>query len=289
MLPPLPAVPGPVPVAPPPAVPTLPPTVAPAPPVLLPPALVVPPGDDELPPMPALALAPPPPPLALVDPPLVAAPPPLPTLLLEAPPLPALALVAPPLEDVLPPPALEAPPPPELRPAPVVPALLWPPRLVEPALAPAAAPALPPVPGLPSALEFPPLQETSQPAAPIIRIAQPGNLCIPTPCGIDKACFLLRGTKPRSFSCARGRKWFTPGRSPRLPAKTTTKIARSLKECASGKRIGFVPPTAPMAVGKKKRLSEQGHEDLIRVRVVGGFRVLPEVAGRTQAMVTDGQ
>jgi len=79
-----------------------------------PPALVVPPGEDELAPLPAMLLEPPPLP-ALVVPPLGPAPPPLPALL-KAPPLPALALVAPPLGDVLPPlPTAELEPPPPTR------------------------------------------------------------------------------------------------------------------------------------------------------------------------------
>ena len=155
---------------------------------------------------PALVVeAPPPPALALVVPPADDAPPPLPTL--AAPPPPALAPVVPPADDALPPlPALvlEPPPLPRLVVPPVAAALLWPPELVEPAAAPAAASPLPPVPSpLPSALEFAPLQEINQPAAPMIRIARPGNLCIRTPCGIGEACSFPEA-EDNSFSVARG-------------------------------------------------------------------------------------
>jgi len=74
----------------------------------------------------------------------------------------------PPLPELVAPPVAAVPPP---RPA-----------LVEPPLVAGAAPPAPPAPGpLPSGLGFALLQAASQPAAPIIRIAQ-GNLYMPAPC-----------------------------------------------------------------------------------------------------------
>jgi hypothetical protein len=140
-----------------------------------------------------------PPELALLVPPLVPALPPLPELVMEPALPPELALVVPPLAPALPPlPELVAPPLAAARP----------PLL---ALVAEAAPPVPPVPGLlPSGLEFVLLQEHSQPAAPAIKIARPGNLCIPTPQGFGESYSTSGGRRRQPFSCAIARKWFTP-------------------------------------------------------------------------------
>jgi hypothetical protein len=139
-----------------------------------------------------------PPELALLVPPLATAPP-LPELVVEPALPPEFALVVPPLAPALPPlPELVAPPLAAARP----------PLL---ALVTEAAPPVPPVPGLlPSGLEFVLLQEHSQPAAPTIKIARPGNLCIPTPQGFGESYSIFGGRRRQPFSCAIARKWFTP-------------------------------------------------------------------------------